>query len=690
MSDRLTIQIFDCPSGSEEELGWRQLKRGDINDAISWEVTKHFAGMGDFALEIPINSTYAEEIKENSVLYVYHGEDTRSGDGYVVKNIVQNADTYKITGYDCNGLLRDRLVVPGADAIEGEGGESYAVVTGSTETCVKKYVTDNCITPADTNRILPRFAVADDLGRGLAEDSNMVRLESVEDVVRRMVLARDMGYRVTMKHDTQLLTQPLFVFDVYEQVDRTANQKERNRVIFSLGHRNITALTYEHGLTVDKSTLYCDNESDATVAVHKYADAPAVGYDRREEYVALQCTIDDIDKYAAREFSDRFTHTDSLTIEAGNPLDYGVLYDVGDVVTVYANDREVQLDSVIASVTTRWTASDYSVRLTLGESKPKLLDNYQKKNSSIQRVQTNNQPVITGGGGGAYTTGIDFNSEGFDLHFADAAGKVQTNTWKWTLDDTSRITLLHNVTANRDIVITYDGEIPTPGGGDIITSAQFDYTTYDTALKMWASRVNSESYTASIVAGTPTVGADYVQLSSTCYASFTIPQKPAVLWCVVHGVTGEYTRWRPLMAASLNNMLGDGVGRAHDIAITNRNFYAGTENGGAYDAISAVASTDGWHAVLFAINPDAWAGEGSPLRLYIDGVMVATAANYRAGWATEAFDGIYYVNYEKRFNSKTVGTDVQYRAFGFNIDYLSHEQCLAMSKALKTQYIDNV
>ena len=98
MSERLTIQIFDCPSGSEEELGWRQLKRGDINDAISWEVTKHFAGVGDFSLEIPIDSTYAGEIKENSVLYVYHGEDTRSGDGYIVKNIVQTADTYKITG----------------------------------------------------------------------------------------------------------------------------------------------------------------------------------------------------------------------------------------------------------------------------------------------------------------------------------------------------------------------------------------------------------------------------------------------------------------------------------------------------------------------------------------------------------------------------------------------------------------
>ena len=144
------------------------------------------------------------------------------------------------------------------------------------------------------------------------------------------------------------------------------------------------------------------------------------------------------------------------------------------------------------------------------------------------------------------------------------------------------------------------------------------------------------------------------------------------------------------MSASLNNMLGDGVGRAHDIEITNRNFYAGTGNGAAYDAISAVASTDGWHAVLFAINPDAWAGEGSPLRLYIDGVMVATAANYRAGWATEAFDGLYYVNHEKRFNGTVAGIDVQYRAFGFNIDFLSHEQCLAMSKALKAQYIDKV
>lgn len=397
MSDRLTIQIYDCPTGAESEKGWQQLKKGDINDAISWEVTKHHAGVGDFTLELPINSIYADKIRENSVLYVYHGDDARSGDGYIVRNIVQTADSYKVTGYDCNGLLRDRLVVPVVDTAEGSNGDAYAVTSGSTETCVKKYITDNMVAPADASRMLPRFAVAEDKGRGITDDHNMIRLENLEDVVRRMCLAAKLGYRVRFNSSAQLATQSLFVFDVEEQVDKTAGQSDRNRVIFSLGHRNITSLTYEHGLTVDKTTLYCDHSSDGGTQAINREGVPA-GYDRREEYVALQCGLEDIDKYAAREFKDRFAHTDSLTIEAGNPLDYGVMYDVGDIVTVYANDRKLQLDSVIASVTMRWTASEYTIKVTLGESKPKLLDNYQKKNSAVQRVQQNTQIIIQQGG----------------------------------------------------------------------------------------------------------------------------------------------------------------------------------------------------------------------------------------------------------------------------------------------------
>lgn len=695
MSERLTIQVFSPPTGSEEELGWRQLKVGDINDAISWECTKHFAGVGDFSLELPINSLYADKIKENTILYVYHDSDTRDGDGFIVKNIVHEADVYRITGYDLNGLLKDRLIVPPADSsVQGEGGDMYAVVTGTTEACVKKYVTDNCIAPEDVNRIIPRFACAEDKGRGLANDSNMERLSSLEDVVRRMVNADDvkMGYRVKMKHNTQTLAGALFEFDVYEMTDKSAEQQERNRVIFSIGNRNISKITRETGNTVYKTTLYCDTESDATVIAHRDVDAPAVGLDRHEEYVALQCTVDELDTYASREFADRFELTDSLTIEAGNPLDYGVLYDVGDYVTVYY-DQKVQLHTVIASVTTRWTANDYSVRLTLGESKPKLLDNYQKKNTSLQRVQTNTQPIIQGGGNAGYTTGIDFRDDGFDLHFKDGSGKAHTNVFNWTTDDKDRIILLQNVTAKRDIVITYAGYDPSK---EIISEAWFDYTTFNADLGVWTSRVNAESYTASIAAGTPVVGADYVELNADCWGTCNIGavgQHPYVVWCVVSGQELLTDRWHAILDGALKySYFQDG--NCFDIEITNSGAYAGTSCGTSYDAISGLSCNSGWHVLLLAGNHD-WDDEGTGLRFFIDGVYAASAS-LRASFPnfgefeSQSYLGVYHINHCDRGGQVNTGIQMRWRAFGFNLEPLTHEQCLAMSAALKTQYIDNL
>ena len=149
--------------------------------------------------------------------------------------------------------------------------------------------------------------------------------------------------------------------------------------------------------------------------------------------------------------ADRMQETDSLTIEAGNPLDYGVKYDVGTRVTVYDRNRTLQLDSVISAATVRRTGTEYSVRLTLGESKPKLLDNYAKKSEVTQRTVRNS----SGGISGVYTKKIAFTAGGFDLTFAGSGGDV-LNSFAITEDESGNITGITNTTAGRSIEVTYD------------------------------------------------------------------------------------------------------------------------------------------------------------------------------------------------------------------------------------------
>lgn len=440
----MVVSIFGLP---EDGKTWAQCKTGDIADCLSYEYEKFFNGVGTFSMELPINTRFRDRICVNSVLV------TDGGDELIIKNIKTTVDKVKLTGYDLNGILLDRVTLAGADSTDGTDPFS-----GSTEACVKHYVDSNFVSSAVAERNLPRFCVAaNTLDRGLAADHAMPRLQNVAELVTEMCGAAGLGWRVKIDGTAATgTTTPFFVFDVYEQVDRTVGQDERNRVVFSVQQHNVSEMTREVGVTAAKNALYCD--IGGTVVQYPQAGNEkrpvGVGYDRREEYCTLSgdsLKPDDYGVEAEQNISDRMEETDSLTIEAGNPLDYGVLYDVGTVVTAFDRDRSVQLDSVISAVSVKRSGSEYSVKLTLGESKPKLLDSYQKKSEVTQRTVRKNEGDLRD----CYTTAIHFTDTGFDLTF-NSSGGTFLNTFTVTEDGSGNITKITNETAGRSIDVAYD------------------------------------------------------------------------------------------------------------------------------------------------------------------------------------------------------------------------------------------
>lgn len=378
----MVISIFKLP---EDGKTWAEQKTGDICDCISLEYEKFFNGVGTFTAELPVSTRFRDKLEVNSVLMI------DSGDALIVKNIKTMLDKITLTGYDLNGLLCDRLTLTDKE-------DGYDTQTGASETIIKHFVSANLVScELDPNRNLPRFGIAEDKGRGLPGDNAMPRLQNVQELVTEICGAAKLGWRISVDGSAGN-DKPIFVFDVAEQVDRSVNQSERNRVIFSAQMHNVSTMTREVGITAAKNALFLD--IDGTVVQYPKAAAEgtevrravAVGYDRREEYCSLTTdSLEEADYTAEAEqnMSDRMNETDSLIIDAGNPLDYGRLYDVGTIVTAYDRNRNVQLDSVISAAAIRRSGSEYSVKLTLGESKPKLLDGYQKKSEATQKTVRN-------------------------------------------------------------------------------------------------------------------------------------------------------------------------------------------------------------------------------------------------------------------------------------------------------------
>ena len=376
----MVIGIYDPPRCGSDTRSWSALKVGDICDAAEFNYEKYFCGAGTFTLVIPRTSVFADKLRVGCFL-IKPSDGGELYDGFIVKNIVYENDTLKITGYDLNGLLLDRVTLYPQEYAD------KAIKAGSTEEIVKYYVDYYCVTSVDVELNFPRLGIAENQNRGIANDAASPRLECVADVIADILGAQNMGYRITPLLNVVGESIPLMEFEVYEAVDRTQNQSENSRVIFSFGLGNVAQMKREVGVTADKNTFYCEISSGAVQRYYKNdgedgegsEEEVIAGYDRREEYLKLSCELGEIRVYAEHEIADRYRLTDSLEITAGNPLDYGSVYNVGDIVTVYDRERDVQLDSVISAAEIKRSGTEFSVKITLGDSKPKVLDSYSKK-----------------------------------------------------------------------------------------------------------------------------------------------------------------------------------------------------------------------------------------------------------------------------------------------------------------------
>ena len=379
----MVFSIFRPPSDGESVA---ECRLGDICDATDFSYEPYFCGVGTFELKLPITSAFSGILQPNTLLYT-----PRFG-GFIIKNILRTESEVKLTGYDLNGILRDRLTLTAEDTPDGKDE-----VKGTTEYCVKYYVANNLISAVDNNRNIPRLETAENGGRGLQGDHYLASPENLEDVVRTMCENAKLGYRISMNINAGSIN-PVFTFDVSERFDAKDNGGQRPA--FSIGLGNIAALTREVGVTAEKNALWCDTGS-APQFVFK-EETPPVSWERREDFVSLSLVDntdgDEIRATARQVMADKYAQTDSLTVTAGNISEYGAGYKLGDIVTVFDKRNNALLESWISGAEIKLTATEQSVKLILGSAKPKVLDGLAKKSDLLKKSQSDFPPAEGGGG----------------------------------------------------------------------------------------------------------------------------------------------------------------------------------------------------------------------------------------------------------------------------------------------------
>lgn len=363
----ITYPTQYCPS-IYDDIEWdygnatfQSAKVGDIFNITEYQYKKNLTDVGLFSMTIPLDTPYADEIAEDYYLFV----DKK--DWLLVQDVKKTEAGYHISGTDLKGILATRITL--YDVVNDTMG--FDSVNGSTEECCKHYVLNNIISPTDTNRIIPLVTLATNQNRGIANDTYMSRLEPLHEVIKKLCENAEIGYDVYAD-----IMNNKIIFDIIDITDKSIDQQERNRIIFSAESGNIISYERVKGNSTFKNAFYATKsggnlESDATTKLCLRDGTVPKGISRKEMHLNVSCeSVADIETYAKYQYKD-YAKINSIDIAPADVQNYGVLYDIGDKVTLKIGDGYV--NKIIRTAEKTYNGNSYSVTIGFGDKQPQPL-----------------------------------------------------------------------------------------------------------------------------------------------------------------------------------------------------------------------------------------------------------------------------------------------------------------------------
>lgn len=330
----------------------------DTASSIIW--ANRFRQCGDFEIYIPASVELLELLTLDR--FVGRIDDDMIGiiERVEVQTDEESGDYMIVTGRCARSILDRRIVW------------EQTISSGTVEYGLRKLVTEAYISPVISERKYDKLQLAESHGyteRARMQDTGTVLLEAIEE----RCAAYNYGFKITL--DDGMLT-----LDFYKGNDRSADQAELPRLIFSEDYDNLTASQYVKDKTAYKTIALIAGEGEGTArkktTVSRSADLS--GLARREMYVDArnvssndgEVTDDEyVEMLAERGTSElqsaSIVESMEGTVETGQMHTYKKDYFLGDTVTVI-NKYGVTANACILEVVETWDENGYTCTPTFG------------------------------------------------------------------------------------------------------------------------------------------------------------------------------------------------------------------------------------------------------------------------------------------------------------------------------------
>lgn len=297
----------------------------------------------------------------------------------VIENITlddQEAETIAVSGYFVDSLIKNRIVW---------GMQSQ---TGTIEQAMKNYVSKNCITPTNINRVIPNLVLSNP--RGIAKQANVVNsYKNLSEWIEELAVKYDVGWRVLFD-----LTNKQYIFDVFEGRNLTINQTENPQAIFSLEYENVLNQTFTDSENGYKNMALIGGQGEGIARKLAILNNEFTGFNRRELFVDAKdipqekedgtpLTDHEYETILIERGKSKIAElTPIQTFEAGvsvlSSLIYKQDFDLGDQVTIQNKRWGITVNTRITSIEEIYENNLVDVRANFGSNIPTLIDKIKR------------------------------------------------------------------------------------------------------------------------------------------------------------------------------------------------------------------------------------------------------------------------------------------------------------------------
>lgn len=332
----------------------------DYASSVIW--VQRFVDAGEFELYVPASLELLELFTDQTIL-------TRAGDdenAMIFEKMSlttddENGDYLTITGRSIDSII-ERRIVP-----------KQTSFTGTAENCIRKLLTENIISPSDSNRKIDIFSLGNTNGFSEKIDKQVTG-KNLFTTIKEICQANEYGFRCRFVGGR-------IVFELYKGTNRSTQQTLVPPVIFSPQFENLGKTEYTRDTTSLYNAVYVAGEGEGKDRVIvKQTLVHREGLYLRELWVDARTTSSNAEETLSpadyqillgMQGAEELESTKETVEFSGEMLDvnqyrYGVDYNLGDKVSV-VNEYGIKGTAIVTEITEVEDENGYKIVPTFSE-----------------------------------------------------------------------------------------------------------------------------------------------------------------------------------------------------------------------------------------------------------------------------------------------------------------------------------